>query len=115
MINALGEHFASNPAVKIVSVSFANATGEDWNVPHTRPDVIAWRADPVNYTTKQLTDAGKELIDTTMLAFPNQYVSLAIEGDGPDLDHFSCPSLRVTCAAATAIDDANVSWPGRLI
>lgn len=39
MICALGAHFADFPTpenrtVKIVSASFANATSEDWNVPH---------------------------------------------------------------------------------
>ena len=115
MIRALGAQYAGNPTVTVVSVSFANATSEDWNVPHTPADVADWLADPVDYTTDKLTAAGKELIDTTMQAFPNQYVTLAIEGDGPRLDKFSCDTLVVTCAAATAIADANLTWPGRLI
>jgi hypothetical protein len=44
MITALGAHFTSNPTVKIVSASFANAKSEDWSVPHTGPDVANWFA-----------------------------------------------------------------------
>ncbi len=74
MIAALGSHFANNPTVKIVSASFANATSEDWNVPHTTADVANWLAD--GYTTEKLLDAGQQIIDATMAAFPNQYVTL---------------------------------------
>ena len=38
MITALGAHFTNNPTVQIVVASFANATSEDWTVPHTAPD-----------------------------------------------------------------------------
>ena len=114
MITALGEHFAGNPTVTIVSVSFANAISEDWDVPHT-PSEVSQDWPSVAYTTDKLTAAGMDLIDTTMQAFPTQYVTLAIQGDGPTLDRGSCDTLVVTCAAATAIANANLTWPGRLI
>jgi hypothetical protein len=112
MIEALGAHFAINPAVRIVWASFANATSEDWNVPHTDADVLNWFA--AGYTTEKLLDAGKQIIDTTMAAFPNQYVSLAIAGNGHagatgNLDP------TATYAAENAIATARASWPGRLI
>ena len=106
MITALGAHFASNPTVTIVSASFANATSEDWNVPHTSTDITNWGL--VGYTTQKLLDAGQQIIDTTMTAFPTQYVSLAIAGDG-SLDQ------AVTYAPAMAIATADASWPGRLL
>ncbi len=89
MIAALGSQFASNPTVKIVSASFANATSEDWNVPHDPDGVVDWLA--AGYTTEKLVDAGQQIIDATMTAFPNQFVTLAIGGngyskDGPNLD-----------------------------
>ncbi|HEY2712886.1 MAG TPA: beta-galactosidase [Chthoniobacterales bacterium] len=106
MIVALGAHFTNNPAIAIVWSSFANARSEDWNVPHTSSQVEAWQQ--VGYTTDKLLEAGKEIIDTTMMAFPNQYVTLAVAADGaldPDPNY----------AADSAIATARATWPGRLI
>ncbi len=112
MIAALGAHFTNNPAISIVVASFANATSEDWNVPHTPTDVTNWRA--VGYTTQNMLDTGKTIIDATMAAFPNQLVTLAIGGNGHigfgrDLDP------TATYVAENAIATARASWPGRLI
>ena len=112
MITALGGHFTNSPAVKIVTASFANAVSEDWNVPHTEVDVLNWFA--VGYTTEKLLDAGKQIIDTTMSAFPNQYVTLAIAGNG----HVGATGNldpTATYVAENAIAAARASWPGRLI
>ena len=112
MITALGAHFTNSPAVKIVAASFANAISEDWSVPHTAADVLNWFA--VGYTTEKLLDAGKQIIDTTMAAFPNQYVTLAIGGNG----HVGATGNldpTATYVAANAIATARASWPGRLI
>jgi hypothetical protein len=112
MIAALGAHFTNNSAVKIVSASFANAMSEDWNVPHDATDVQNWFA--VGYTTEKLLDAGQQIIDATMTAFPNQYVTLAIARNneaGAEVNLDPTP----TYAAATAIATARATWPGRLI
>jgi hypothetical protein len=114
MIAALGAHFTANPTIRVVAASFANAISEDWNVPHAAEDIPNWFA--AGYTTDKLLDAGKQIIDATMAAFPNQYVTLAIAGNG----HFpGGPDLNLdptaTYAAATAIATARASWPGRLI
>ena len=106
MITALGAHFTNNPAIVIVWTSFANAQSEDWSVPHTPSEIEAWHQ--VGYTTDKLLDAGKQIIDTTMTAFPKQYVTLAIAGNG-GLD--SDPNY----AARNAILAARALWPGRLI
>jgi len=106
MITALGAHFTNNPAIVIVWTSFANAQSEDWSVPHTPSDIEEWHQ--VGYTTDKLLDAGKQIIDTTMTAFPKQYVTLAIAGSGsldPDPNY----------AARNAILAARATWPGRLI
>ena len=112
MIAALGKHFAKNPTVAIVTASFANAVTEDWNVPHTAEDIANWFA--VGYSTENLLGAGKQIIDATMAAFPNQLVTLAIGGNGhaggtgnldPTADY----------VAENAIATARTSWPGRLI
>lgn len=114
MIAALGAEFANNPTVKIVSVSFANAQSEDWSVPHAVEDVNNWIA--AGYTTQKLVQAGLDLIDATMTAFPNQYVALAIGGNG----HSDEPGRRNLDATATEVAAATISltrskWPGRLI
>ena len=109
MITALGAHFTNNPAVRIVVASFANATSEDWNVPHTPPDIARWLA--LGYTSEKMLDAGRTIIDATMAAFPNQYVTLAVgsngEGHGIDLD----PTEDYV--ARNAALNARASWPGR--
>src|SRR3954462_1067257 len=112
MIAALGAHFSNNPAVKIVSASFANATSEDWYVPDTRSYVTQWLA--LGYTSQKMIEAGATIINATMAAFPNQYVSLAVGGDlhwglGYDLD----PTADYV--ARSAVLNARAVWPGRLI
>lgn len=106
MIAALGAHFSGNAAIKIVCVSFANANSEDWSVPHTPSEVSAWQA--LGYTSEKLLDAGKQIIDTAMVAFPNQFLTLAVAGNGsldPDANY----------VARNAVLSARASWPGRLI
>jgi hypothetical protein len=106
MIAALGAHFSKNTAIAIVWSSFANATSEDWNVPHSTSEIDAWLA--VGYTSDKLIGAGKEIIDATMSAFPNQYVTLAIAGNGK-LD--SDPDY----VARNVILAERAAWPDRLI
>lgn len=106
MIAALGKHFTQNSAVAIVVCSFANGVSEDWNVPHTPEYVTQWLQ--LGYTSDKMINAGKEIIDATMSAFPNQFVTLAISGNG-GLD----PTAMYV--AENAIADANRTWPGRLI
>jgi len=107
MIAALGAHFTNNPAVTIVWASFANATSEDWNVPHTSDLIAQWLS--LGYTSEKMLYAGKQIIDTTMTAFPNQYVTLAVGGTGPNLD----PTLDYLAETIAAIEKP--VWPGRLV
>ena len=111
MITALGAHFTNNPTIKVVVASFSNATSEDWNVPHGPSDVTQWLA--VGYTTEKLLDAGKQIIDTTMAAFPNQIVALAVGGSG----HINGTNLdpENDYAARAAVTQARADWPGRLV
>lgn len=106
MVAALGAHFGGNPSVKIVAINFANANSEDWAVPHTDDDIAAWTK--VGYTPQKLIDTGKTMIDAGMKAFPTQYLTLAVAGDGkldPDTNY----------VARNVIAAARTSWPGRLI
>jgi hypothetical protein len=111
MIAALGAHFGNNPTVKIVCASFANASSEDWSVPHGPEDVVEWLA--LGYTPEKMLAAGKQIIDATMVAFPNALVTMAIGQNGhinglnldPDEDY----------VARNAILVARTSWPNRFI
>lgn len=106
MIAALGARYTKNSAIVIVWSSFANATSEDWNVPHSPTETDSWLA--AGYTSDKLVDAGKQIIDATMTAFPNQYVTLAIAGNG-NLDSNS------DYVAQTVILAERATWPDRLI
>ncbi len=106
MIAALGAHFTNHPAIKIVWTSFANANSEDWSVPHTQAEIAAWQA--VGYTSEKLLEAGRQVIEASMTAFPNQYITLAVAGNGkldPDVNY----------VARNAVLAARAAWPGRLI
>jgi len=111
MIAALGAHFGDNPTVKIVSASFANSWSEDWSVPHTQDYVTQWLS--LGYTSEKMLNAGKQIIDATMTAFPDAYVAMAINGNGhingtnldPDADYLSRNVLLT----------AHLSWPGRFV
>jgi Beta-galactosidase/FG-GAP-like repeat len=106
MIAALGAHFSNNPAVRVIGASFANAQSEDWDVPHGAADVSSWLA--AGYGTGKMLYAGNQILDATLAAFPNQYVTLAVGGDGPlDPDE--------SYVARNAVLAARASWPGRLI
>ena len=107
MIAALGAHFSENPAVTIVTASFANARSEDWNVPHTPELVAQWLS--LGYTSDLMLDAGQQIIDATMEAFPHQHVALSIATNGNDLD----PSADYL--ARTTVVWARSAWPGRLL
>lgn len=112
MIAALGAHFTANPSVVIVTASFANATSEDWNVPHEAEEIADWFA--VGYTTAKMLSAGNSIIDTTMAAFPNQLVTMAIGGNG----HTGATgNLDPTAdyVAENAIATARATWPGRML
>jgi hypothetical protein len=111
MIQALGAHLTNTPGLAIVVASFANASSEDWNVPHTSADITQWQR--LGYTSDKLIGAGHTIIDATMAAFPNQFVTLAVAGNGTKLDK---PNPDPTYyVASTVIADERALWPGRLI
>ena len=111
MIQALGAHLTNTPGLTIVVASFANAKSEDWNVPHTSTDIAQWQS--LGYTSDKLIEAGHTIIDATMAAFPNQFVTLAVAGNGTKLDK---PNPDPTYyVATTVINDERARWPGRLI
>jgi hypothetical protein len=72
LIAIAGAHFASNPAIKIVGLAYANAVTDDWNVPHdnTGPpptEVDLWLEAPpdgAGYATQQMIDAAIHQADS---------------------------------------------------
>jgi hypothetical protein len=92
MIAAVGARYSANPVVRAVDASFANATSDDWSVPHnnlpdpgyTTSEVTRWL--DAGYTSGNLINAGIDVIDATFRAFPNQVAVLAINSNGSELD-----------------------------
>ncbi|HYZ73028.1 MAG TPA: beta-galactosidase [Chthoniobacterales bacterium] len=80
MIEAVGKHLSGNSAVKIVAAVTASSHSGDWHVPHSPIDIQNWHA--VGYTSDKLLDVCKEIIDTTIESFPNQYVLLSVGPNG---------------------------------
>src|SRR4029453_12256082 len=104
---AMGQHFANNANIVLVSISCANATTDDWQMPSTKTDVQNWRA--IGYTSDKLINACKETIDATMAAFPNKVIALPVGRNGnmldPDPDY----------VARAVVEYANRTYPGRFI
>jgi glycosyl hydrolase family 42 (putative beta-galactosidase) len=94
MIAAVGARYSSNPLVKIVTASFANAKSEDWAVPDsTIVDGIppagsspASRMVAAGYTHTKMVDAGKQIMDATAIAWPRQVIYTAVGRIGPPLE-----------------------------
>jgi hypothetical protein len=104
LIAMAGAHFGSNPAIKIVAISYANAMTDDWSIPHDNTgspsEVDLWLNQPPNgagYTTQKMIDtaihqgdasftdgvisAGKTLTSATAI-FTQADVGAAISGRG---------------------------------
>ena len=106
LIAEMGSRFANHPAVRVVSSSCANAVTDDWRVPNTSDDIENWKA--VGYTSSKLINGCKAIITTTMNAFPNQKVLMAVGRNGkldPDPDY----------VARTVVDWALNTYPGRFL
>lgn len=86
LIRAAGQRYANNPAVVAVMASFANTMTNDWGMPHKKGFIedcnvsINQPQDMLNagYTTDIMFNVGKEIIDTTAAAFPNQALKLPL-------------------------------------
>ena len=106
-IRAMGQHFAANPHIVLVTVSCANATTDDWNVPSQKNDVQNWKA--IGYTSDKLVNACKKIIDATKAAFPKQVLTLAVNRSSNKLD----PDPDYV--ARNVVKYANAKYPGRFI
>lgn len=112
MIAALGARYSGNPALKVFTTSFANASSDDWAVPHNNivdtgyalSEVLRWQN--ADYTSQAMIGAGKAVIDATMKAFPNQLVSLPINSNGGALDYPNDDNY----VPQTVIDNARGLW-----
>ena len=86
MIAAIGARYSGNPLVRVATASFANRNSEDWSVPDsTQIDGIppagsseASRMLAAGYTHQKMVDAGTQIMDAAMAAWPNQAIYLAI-------------------------------------
>ena len=105
-IAAMGQRYASHPAVRLVGVSCANAKTDDWNVPREPVDITRWRA--AGYTSAKLIDACKQTVTATMQSFPLQRVVMAVNVNGK-LDASPNHVWR------TVADWALQTYPGRFM
>jgi len=94
MIGAIGARYSSNPLVRIMTASFANAQSEDWSVPDSATvDGIppagssqASRMLAAGYTHAKMVDAGKQIMDATAIAWPRQVIYTAVGRIGSPLE-----------------------------
>jgi Beta-galactosidase len=106
-IAAMGRHFAAKPNIVLVSTSCANATTDDWFVPHSNTDVQNWLA--LGYTSQKLINACNGIVDTAMKAFPNQFALMAVAQNSTKLD----PTKDYV--ARQVVNSALTSYPRRFI
>ena len=106
LIQALGQRYSGNSAVRVVAAICASSHSGDWSVPHTPADIANWHA--VGYTPEKMVDVCKQIIDATMESFPRQCVTLAVGRNGrldPD------PNF----VARAAVEYGRSHYPGRFI
>ncbi len=118
MIQAVGARYSGNPALKVFSTSVANASSDDWAMPHNNTvdagyaisEVLRWQN--VGYSSQKLIDAGRAIIDTTMRAFPRQLIALPINSNGNALDYPQDDNY----VSQSIVTNARNAWgTGRLI
>lgn len=107
IIRMLGTRYANQPGLTMVSAQCANALTGDWNIPRKARDIIQWKK--MGYSSEKLIRACQEVVDTTMQAFPNQVVKMAI---GPVPSKLGDKSAFV---AKSVIRYAHEHYPGRFI
>jgi hypothetical protein len=107
LITAMGRHFATNPNIVLVSATCANGTSDDWQVPSKKVDVQNWKA--LGYTSNKLINVCNDIVDTTMAAFPNQFVFLAVGQSSNNLD----PNPNYVANAV--VSEAQAMYFGRFI
>jgi hypothetical protein len=118
LIAAFGARYNSNPTVAIVTCQFAGARSDDWNVPDsTTVDGIPptgstqtsrWLA--AGYTTARMVDAGNQVVNNTMAAFPDKPVGLAIGRTSTTLDPEGKDYI-----AQIVTSNARTMWGNRMV
>lgn len=76
LIAEMGKRFASRPELRSVSAQCANASTDDWRIPGSAEDIAAWTR--LGFDPDRLAEACIDILDATMVAFPRQYVRMAI-------------------------------------
>ncbi len=132
LIKKAGERYANDPAIVAVIAQFANHNTNDWNIQDTIGTIgpcgdgksyevnqpLQWTN--AGWTIQKMLDVGKEILDATAAAFPNQSIKHPIGGLaddlvvpflGPDSGYGSLAKLIVDYAATTSY--ANRYFPQR--
>lgn len=108
LIRELGARYSANKQIVSIHAHCMNSNTDDWFVPATTTDINNLLA--LGYTTEKAIDACKQIIDTTMEAFPNQTVRMAIGRINMAMDTVLKDSDYV---AKELIAYANTTYPGR--
>lgn len=103
LIREAGKRYTNHSALSLVSVSCANATTDDWNIPGSL------NGGAIKFSEDKLVDVCKRLIDETMTAFPKQLVRMAIGAIPKKIS--SQPLYAVT----KIVEYATKTYPGRFI
>lgn len=109
LIEAMGAHFGSHPAIAAVNVQCANSNTADWNVPATLADIANWKR--LGFTSDKLLDACKEFVAATLDAFPGKPAVMAIGRISASLDTYGDADY----VARSLITYEAVANPGRFI
>lgn len=142
MLQAMGDHFingttlttAEKGAIKVFGVSFINASTEDWSIPNSNvattdplynnlSEVQRWTnavdagSPGAGYTSAQMLATGEAIIDATVAACGDRFISLAIASNGTTLDLAAAGSSALAGNwMALAIHDYEATTnPGRMI
>ncbi|HEU5074493.1 MAG TPA: alpha/beta hydrolase-fold protein [Polyangiaceae bacterium] len=107
LIEALGARLSSQPGLLLVSAQCANATTDDWNIPRSPEAIAAWKS--LGYSDDKLLSACKQIVDTTMQAFPKQIVRMAVGRVPPEL------TTRPDGVVSDLVRYASERYPGRFI
>ncbi|MGZ8954908.1 MAG: beta-galactosidase [Methylovulum sp.] len=107
-IRQLGARYSANKQLVSIHAHCMNANTDDWFLPATSTDIKNLLA--LGYTSQKAIDTCKQIIDTTMTAFPNQVVRMALSSVNTAMD----PALKDSdYVQKQIVAYANTAYPGR--
>jgi hypothetical protein len=127
LVQAIANHLAGHPLVKIVFVPYANADTNDWNLGDTSPNPDGLGSNPqqrwldalVNsgYATMAdaLIDAGNKTYRAYHTAFPNKILTTSIGRLQNDVLNPGGADVNGRNISETVVSNAAAAWPGYIV